>query len=84
MTTMMPSGIGEFGTEGEKSFYKFPEGAAKPDVNYLCWYTPDINGNEPDFLLFCEDVGLVIFEVKDWVLGQSDIYVHPLISFPPI
>ena len=23
-----------------------------PDFSdYLCWYTPDINGNEPDFLL---------------------------------
>ncbi|NWG04538.1 MAG: hypothetical protein HXY44_16935 [Syntrophaceae bacterium] len=29
-----------------------------------------MNGNEPDFLLFCEDVGLVIFEVKDWSLTQ--------------
>ena len=72
MATMMPSDIGEFETEGEKTFYKFLEGVAKPDTHYLCWYLPEINGNEPDFLLYCEDVGLVVFEVKDWVLGQIE------------
>lgn len=72
MAIMMPSDIGEFETEGEKTFYKFLEGVAKPDAHYLCWYTPDINGNEPDFLLYCEDVGLVIFEVKDWALRQIE------------
>jgi len=69
MATMMPSDIGEFETEGEKTFYKFLEGMGKPDTHYLCWYLPEINGNEPDFLLYCEEVGLVIFEVKDWTLG---------------
>ena len=72
MATMIPSDIGEFGTEGERTFYKFLEGVAKPDAHYLCWYTPGINGNEPDFVLCCEDVGLVIFEVKDWNLSQIE------------
>jgi len=72
MATMIPTDIGEFGTDGEKAFYKFLEGVAKPDIHYLCWYLPEINGNEPDFLLYCEDVGLVVFEVKDWVLGQIE------------
>jgi hypothetical protein len=44
MATMIPGDIEEFGTEGEKVFYKFLEGVAKPDAHYLCWYTPDING----------------------------------------
>jgi hypothetical protein len=44
MATMIPSDIVEFQTEGEKTFYKFIEGVAKPDAHYLCWYTPDING----------------------------------------
>jgi hypothetical protein len=30
MATMMPNDIGEFRTEGEKTFYKFLEGVAKP------------------------------------------------------
>jgi len=72
MATMIPGDIEEFGTEGEKTFYKFLEGVAKPDAHYLCWYTPDIDGNEPDFLLYCEDVGLVVFEVKDWALRQIE------------
>ena len=72
MAMMIPGDIGEFEIEGEKAFYKFLEGVAKPDAHYLCWYTPDINGNEPDFLLYCEDVGLVVFEVKDWILSQIE------------
>ncbi len=34
-----------------------PRGSGKPDLNYLCWHLPEINGNEPDFLLYGEDVG---------------------------
>ncbi len=70
MATMIPDDIQEFGTEGEKAFFKFVQSVAKPDSHYTCWYTPDVSGNEPDFILYCDDVGLVIFEVKDWVLGQ--------------
>ena len=44
MATMMPSDVGEFGTEEEKAFYKFLKGVAKPDVHYLCWDAPDVNG----------------------------------------
>lgn len=72
MATMMPSDVGEFETEGEKAFYKFLEGVAKPDVHYLCWYLPEVNGKEPDFLLYSDEVGLIIFEVKDWALKQIE------------
>jgi hypothetical protein len=70
MATMIPEDVQEFETGGEKTFYKFLEAVAKPDGRYFCWYTPDIRGKEPDFLFFCEDVGLIIFEVKDWALDQ--------------
>jgi hypothetical protein len=70
MAVMIPNDVEEFGTEGEKIFYRFLEAVAKPDGRYLCWYLPDIKGQEPDFLFFCQDVGLIIFEVKDWALGQ--------------
>lgn len=70
MATMIPADIDVFTTEGEKSFYRFLHAVAKPDQKYLCWYLPDINGREPDFLLYSEDVGLIIFEVKDWRLDQ--------------
>lgn len=70
MATMIPSDIEIFTTEGEKIFHRFLHAVAKPDQKYLCWYLPDINGREPDFLLYSEDVGLIIFEVKDWRLDQ--------------
>jgi len=35
MATMIPSDIEEFETEGEKTFYKFLEGVAKPDAHCL-------------------------------------------------
>lgn len=44
MATMIPGDIEKFGTEGEKAFYKFLDGVAKPDAHSLCWYTPDVNG----------------------------------------
>jgi hypothetical protein len=71
MATMIPGDIEEFGTEGEEAFYKFLEGVAKPDAHYLCRYLPDINGNEPDFLLYCEEVGLMVLSLSyrvHWVI----------------
>ena len=70
MATMIPQNVEAFTTEGEKRFYRFIESVAKPDAQYLVWYTPDIEGREPDFILFCRKVGIVIFEVKDWALDQ--------------
>jgi hypothetical protein len=70
MARMFPDECREFHTDGEEHFYRFVEAVAKPDEQYLCWYLPDIKGVEPDFLLFNRDVGLVVFEVKDWSLEQ--------------
>ena len=53
----------------EKIFFNFLRSDAKPDSRYIAWYLPDIKDKEPDFLLYCEDVGLVIFEGKDWTLN---------------
>jgi hypothetical protein len=39
MATMIPVDIEEFETEGEKAFYEFLEGVAKPDAHYLRWCT---------------------------------------------
>jgi hypothetical protein len=70
MATMIPGGIEEFKTEGERCFYRFLESVAKPDQEFTSWYLPDIEGREPDFILFGSKVGLLIFEVKDWALDQ--------------
>ena len=70
MATMIPANVETFITEGEKQFYRFLESAAKPDSKYIAWYTPDLKGKEPDFILFSDKVGLIVFEVKDWALEQ--------------
>ena len=72
MATMIPSDIDDFNTDGERRFYEFLQSVAKPDQRYNCWYLPDVEGKEPDFVLFCEEIGLVIFEVKDWALDQIE------------
>jgi len=70
MALMIPSDIEEFETKGEQKVYSFLEAVAKPDSKYIAWYTPDIKGREPDFVLFCNEVGLIVLEVKDWSLEQ--------------
>jgi len=70
MATMIPSDDVEFATDGERQFYGFIQSVAKPDSQFLCWYTPDIEDKEPDFILFFPKIGLVVFEVKDWALNQ--------------
>jgi len=70
MATMIPENVEIFTTEGERQFYRFLESVAKPNSQYIVWYTPDIKGEEPDFILFGNKVGLIVFEVKDWTLEQ--------------
>jgi hypothetical protein len=70
MALMIPDQVKDFTTEGEGRFYRFLSTAAKSDNSFLAWYTPDIQGKEPDFILYSDKVGLVVFEVKDWVLEQ--------------
>jgi len=70
MATMIPEAIKQFTTDGEEQVYNFLERVAKPDADYIVWYSPDISGREPDFILYNNIIGLVIFEVKDWSLDQ--------------
>ena len=84
MAMMIPENVEEFKTDGERQFYKFLEAVAKPDAGHITWYTPDIKGKEPDFILFSRNVGLVVFEVKDWMLDQiwkaSPQYFRPQVG----
>lgn len=70
MATMIPENVKEFTTEGERQTYLFLAKVAKPDSRFICWYLPDIEGREPDFLLLYWQGGLVFLEVKDWNLEQ--------------
>ncbi len=67
---MIPDALTEFQTPGEERVYHFIEALARPDEAFLCWYTPEIEDREPDFILFAQGLGLIILEVKDWSLEQ--------------
>jgi len=68
MALMIPSDFDDFTTPGEREVYFFFQEYAKPDSKFTCWYSPDIEDREPDFVLFSRDLGLIIIEVKDWTL----------------
>jgi hypothetical protein len=70
MATMIPENVQTFKTDGEKAFYHFLQTVAKPHSQYTVWYSPDLSGKEPDFVLYNPDIGLAIFEIKDWALYQ--------------
>ena len=70
MATMIPENVQTFKTDGERTFYQFLQSVAKPDDQYVVWYSPDLNDQEPDFVLYNKNAGIVIFEVKDWALDQ--------------
>ena len=70
MAFMLPEQVDSFKTEGEGRFYRFLATVARLDSSYLAWYTPDLQGKEPDFILYSDSVGLIVFEVKDWALHQ--------------
>ncbi|HDQ39685.1 MAG TPA: hypothetical protein ENN39_01455 [Desulfonatronum sp.] len=59
MATMFPDSVHSFSTDGEERTYAFFRDAARPDAQHLCWYTPDIQDQEPDFLLFDRNVRFV-------------------------
>lgn len=66
MSTIIPIACTEFATSGEERFYRFLQDNLKPDSQCFAWYSPSINGEEPDFVVYTPEVGLVVFEVKDW------------------
>ncbi|BDQ36826.1 DNA helicase [Pseudodesulfovibrio nedwellii] len=70
MSNILPDDVDFFQTEGEERFYNFLKHVAKPEGRFLSWYLPDLKGREPDFIMFSKDVGLIIFEIKDWALNQ--------------
>ena len=70
MATIIPLDNTKFTTSGERRFYNFLRDAIKPDSQCLAWYSPSVEGLEPDFVLYTPEMGLVVFEVKDWLLEQ--------------
>ena len=74
MAMMFPEEIGglDEATRSEKDLHRFFKEAARPHEDYICWYKPYIgySGDGPDFVLYGKDLGLMVIEVRDWVLQQ--------------
>ncbi|MBW1725366.1 MAG: hypothetical protein JRD87_06615 [Deltaproteobacteria bacterium] len=67
MATMIPENVERFTTEGERQFYKFLEFVAKPDSQNIVWYSPDINGREPDFILYSHLIYIALKQHKSLI-----------------
>ncbi len=74
MARMQPEEIEDMEnlTEGERKVLRFLREAASPDSDFIGWYEPAIGeqGREPDFILFGNQHGLLVLEVKDWLIDQ--------------
>jgi len=72
MAVMFPDRIEDMdgATDGEKEVFHFLHRCANPSRDCLCWCQPDLNGLEPDFVLFSAGLGLLVLEVKDWAIHQ--------------
>lgn len=60
--------------EGERKVFRFLKEAARPDSEFIGWYEPAIGGQgrEPDLVLFGNQHGLLVLEVKDWLIDQIE------------
>ncbi len=61
-------------TEVERKVFRFLRETPRPDSEFIGWYEPAIGeqGREPDFVLFRNLLGLLVLEVKDWLIDQID------------
>jgi hypothetical protein len=61
-------------TKGERKVFRFLREAARPNQDFIGWYEPTIGeqGKEPDFVLFGKQEGLLVLEVKDWLIDQIE------------
>ena len=64
----------ENATAGERTVFRFLHEATRPDADFIGWYEPAIGeqGREPDFVLFGNQHGLLVLEVKDWLIDQIE------------
>ena len=76
MARMHPEDIEDLenATTGERTVFRFLREAARPDSDFIGWYEPAIGeqGREPDFVLFGNQHGLLVLEVKDWLIDQIE------------
>jgi hypothetical protein len=64
----------ESATPGERTVFRFLLEAARSDSDFIGWYEPAIGeqSREPNFVLFGNRHGLLILEVKDWLIDKIE------------
>jgi hypothetical protein len=74
MAEMIPESISanSEATNGEKKVFRLFQDALIPDEDYLVWYEPKVIDRYTDFIVFSQKFGLLVVEVKDWVVGNID------------
>lgn len=78
MAEMIPETIAqdENATAGEKRLFKTLRAALLPDEEHIVWYEPRIQKRYPDFIIWSQDYGFLVIEVKDWSADQI-ISINP-------
>lgn len=72
MAQMIPESIAASAnaSAGEKRVFRLLRDALLPDDDYFVWYEPKSARRRPDFLVWSQDWGLLILEIKSWKLNQ--------------
>lgn len=68
MAEMIPESItaSREATPGEKRVFRCLRDALLPDEDYIVWFEPKSAKRRPDFLVWSQEMGLLVIEVKDW------------------
>lgn len=69
-------------TQGELLVFDFFNSHLKPE--WEIYIQPHLNGLRPDFVLLHPEVGIAVFEIKDWDLDAMEYRVEEREGKPPI
>lgn len=69
-------------TNGERTVLDFFDNLLDP--KWEIYIQPHMNGLRPDFVLLNPDVGIAVFEVKDWDLDAMSYWVEENPNSPPV
>lgn len=72
MAEMIPESISTntMATAGEKRVFKILRDALHSDEENIVWYEPKALNRYTDFIVWSQDSGLLVIEVKDWGISQ--------------
>ena len=69
-------------TQGERLVFDFFDFHLNPE--WEIYIQPHLNGLRPDFMLLHPELGIAVFEIKDWDLDAMDYRVQERAENPPI